>query len=87
MIVMTNYSILAGEEIESLPMQYKRKKNSITNLTVMRGAQVCSTGSLRVLFLCYYDCNVRNILAQIHRETLDCGKEGPLGAKNNFQNM
>lgn len=47
----------------------------------MRGAQVCSTGSRRV-FRCYFDCNVRNISAQIHRETLDCGKEGPLDAKN-----
>ena len=52
----------------------------------MRWAQVCSTGSRRV-FLCYFDCNVRNISAQIHRETLDCGKGGPLGARNIFKNV
>ena len=38
-------------------------------------------GSRRVS-RCYFDCNVRNISAQIHRETLDYGKEEYLlGAK------
>ena len=38
---------------------------------------IIGKGSRRVA-RCYFDCNVRNILAQIHRETLDYGKEEDL---------